>query len=137
MKKARFLFLIFPLAVLNMSMSGSKKSSERKAGSEGDVSLRLEQQHYAFSIYSSANYSDIAYIKFFATDFPGPSPFNFDMIVAGKAGKNFVNVPGLKSGQYFLMMTGLETSATWNLRVIGGLPLNFSKSSGKKQLSFL
>lgn len=134
MKKASFLFLLFPLATLLMNMSGCKKSSECKAGSGGDVTLRLEPQHHTVPIYSSTNYRDTAYIKFNATDFPGPNPSNFDMIVAGNTGENFVNVPGLKCGQYFLMMTGFDTSAAWNIRVIGGLPLNFSETSGTKTI---
>lgn len=113
-------------------MSGCKKSNSCKAGSGGDVTLRLEPQHHGVPIYSSVSYRDTAYIKFNATDFPGPNPSNFDMVVAGNAGANFVHVPRLKCGQYYIMMTGFDTSATWNTRVIGGLPLNITESSGTK-----
>lgn len=132
MKKASFLFLIFPLATLLMSMSGCKKSATCKAGSGGDVTLHIELQHHGFPIYSSTNYRDTVRIKFSAADFPGVSPSNYDIIQAGNASENFVNITGLKCGQYYLYTTGFDTSATWNIRVVGGLPLNFSETTGTK-----
>jgi hypothetical protein len=130
-KKIRVFSSIAILAMIGLSAC---EDDECKAGKGGDLTLRLEAQHHAIPIYSSIAYRDTAYIKFEATDFPGPNPSSYDMVVVGNANENFVNVSGLKCGQYYVMMTGFDTSAVWNVRVIGGLPINISEKSGTKTL---
>jgi hypothetical protein len=102
------------------------------AGSGGDVSLVLKAQHHGKAIYSSTTYRDTAYIKFNESDFPGPSVSNYDIVAVGNVNEDFVRVTGLKCGQYYVMMTGFDTSAIWNIRVIGGIPIDFSEQSGEK-----
>lgn len=111
-------------------MNGCKKTC--MAGSGGDVTLVLKPQHHAKAIVSSSNYRDTAYIKFNKTDFPGPSPALYDIVAVGNVNEDFVRVSGLKCGQYYIMMTGFDTSAVWNIRVIGGIPIDFSEQSGEK-----
>lgn len=103
-----------------------------EAGTGGEVTLKIMPEHHGVPIYNSQNYRDTVYVKFNATDFPGPDRSNFDLILWGNANENFVKVSGLKCGQYYIMVSGFDTSAQWNIRVVGGIPLNFSESSGEK-----
>ncbi|MBL0137707.1 MAG: hypothetical protein IPP86_04140 [Bacteroidetes bacterium] len=103
-----------------------------EAGTGGEVTLKIMPEHHGVPIYNSQNYRDTVYVKFNATDFPGPDRSNFDLIMWGNANENFVKVSGLKCGQYYIMVSGFDTSAQWNIRVVGGIPLNFSESSGEK-----
>jgi hypothetical protein len=102
------------------------------AGSGGDVTLVLKPMHHNYEIFSSATYRDTAYIKFNATNFPGVDPSLYDIVAIGNSGENFVKVNNLKCGQYFIYMTGFDTSAVWNIRVVGGIPLNFTETEGEK-----
>lgn len=103
-----------------------------EAGTGGEVTLKIMPEHHGVPIYNSQNYRDTVYVKFNATDFPGPDRSNFDLVMWGNANENFVKVSGLKCGQYYIMVSGFDTSAQWNIRVVGGIPLNFSESSGEK-----
>lgn len=132
MKKSLISILLGISAAAIFSSSSCRKSCQ--AGSGGDVTLVLKPQHHTIPIAGSQNYRDTAYIKFNATDFPGPSPSLYDMVVAGNANEDFVRVSGLKCGQYYIMMTGFDTSAVWNIRVIGGLPVDFDDQSGEKTI---
>lgn len=106
-----------------------------EAGTGGEVTLKIMPEHHGVPIYNSQNYRDTVYVKFNATDFPGPDRSNFDLIMWGNANENFVKVSGLKCGQYYIMVSGFDTSAQWNIRVVGGIPLNFSESSGEKAVT--
>lgn len=106
-----------------------------EAGTGGEVTLKIMPEHHGVAIYNSQNYRDTVYVKFNATDFPGPDRSNFDLIMWGNANENFVKVSGLKCGQYYIMVSGFDTSAQWNIRVVGGIPLNFSESSGEKAVT--
>lgn len=106
-----------------------------EAGTGGEVTLKIMPEHHGVPIYNSQNYRDTVYVKFNATDFPGPDRSNFDLVMWGNANENFVKVSGLKCGQYYIMVSGFDTSAQWNIRVVGGIPLNFSESSGEKAVT--
>ncbi len=135
MISGKYKFTFFITSIFYLLLIGScKKSDKCEAGTGGNLSVRFEPQHHGQPIYSSANYRDTVYLKFNAVDFPGPNPSSYDLIVAGNADENYVNVSGLHCGQYFIMMTGFDTSAAWNTRVIGGIPYNFSESSGSQTL---
>lgn len=117
-----------------VTIFGCKKEG-CEAGTGGEVTLKILPEHHGVPIYNSQNYRDTVYIKFDATDFPGPDPSNFDIVRWGNANENFVNVPGLKCGQYYIMVSGFDTSAQWNIRVVGGVPFNFSETSGEKSIT--
>jgi len=102
------------------------------AGSGGEVVLILKPEHHAIPIYGTSTYRDTAFIKFNASDFPGIEPSKYDLVIPGNPGENFVKTPGLKCGLYYIFMTGFDTSAAWNVRVVGGLPIDFSETSGEK-----
>jgi hypothetical protein len=127
MKKLSIALLFVSGSIMLMSSSCKKPCM---AGSGGDVTILFKPEHHTIPITGSSSYTDTVYIKYNSSDFPGPSPSNYDMVVAGNPGENFVRVPGLKCGQYFVFAVGFDTSAAWNIRVIGGLPIDFSDKSG-------
>ncbi len=129
MRKISGLLILISCAVL-LTATNCKKAC--MAGSGGEVSITFKPEHHSIPIYGSSSYVDTVYIKFNQTDFPGPSPSNYDLIVAGNPNENFVKVNGLKCGQYFVFVVGFDTSAVWNTRVVGGLPIDFSETSGEK-----
>lgn len=129
MRKISGLLILLCSAVL-LTATNCKKAC--MAGSGGEVNITFKPEHHGIPIFGSSTYVDTVYIKFNQTDFPGPSPSNYDMIVAGKPDENFVKVNGLKCGQYFVFVVGFDTSAVWNTRVVGGLPIDFSEKSGEK-----
>ena len=126
---------LFTLLISCFLTMFSCKKEGCEAGTGGEVTLKILPEHHGLSIYNSQNYRDTVYIKFNASDFPGPDRSNFDLVMWGNANENFVKIPGLKCGQYYIMVSGFDTSAQWNIRVVGGLPLNFSESSGEKTVT--
>lgn len=96
------------------------------------MTFDLVPQHHGKPVINRAPYLDSAFIKFNAVNYPGPLPSDYDLVVAGATvGSDFINVPGMKCGQYYIYMTGFDT--VFNARVVGGTPVDFSTSSGTVQ----
>lgn len=119
--------MLFPAVIY---LSSCKKKDECKAGTGGSVTLKLNPQHHGVAVGGRTDYPDSAFLKFDAADFPGTNSSNYDIVAAGNGGDNYVKVSGLKCGQYFIYMTGFDTSS-WHVRVVGGIPYNFSQTTGE------
>jgi len=103
------------------------------AGSGGDVNLVLFPQHHGEAIPGMLGYVDSAFIKFNTRDFPGENPSKYDLVLTGDVGSDSVLVQGLKCGDYFLFMTGFDTSIAE--RVKGGIPYTIQEgASGMKNV---
>lgn len=103
-----------------------------KAGSGGNVSIVAKPQHHGKTIINQPGYLDTTYIKFNTQEYPGASPTFYDLVVAGKAGEDHVHIAGLKCGEYYIYMSGWDT--TINQRVTGGLPYSFDQETGEINL---
>ena len=103
------------------------------AGDGGAVTIAAFPQHHNKPIFSQANYLDSAFIKFNTQDFPGTSPSDYDLVLAGEEGEDHVHIEGLKCGSYFIYLTGFDTSI--NERVTGGIPYSFTQTSGEIDLN--
>ncbi len=121
----RLLFL--PLLLL--MMVSCKKD---KPGLGGNVSLILKPQHHGKPIYNQTDYRDSVFIKFGQAEFPGDNASEYDYIKAGVPGDDFVRVDGLKKGQYYIFMAGLDTSIMQ--RAVGGIPYKITQDAGEIQL---
>lgn len=106
-----------------------KKEDECVAGTGGAVTIAAFPQHHEKPIISHANYPDTAYVKFNTQEYPGPNASDYDLVIAGEEGEDHVHIPNLKCGDYYLYMTGLDT--TINQRVTGGIPISFTETSGE------
>lgn len=99
------------------------------AGTGGAVEIAAFPQHHQLPILSHVGYLDTAYVKFNAHELPGLKPSDFDLVIAGEVGENHVHIPNLKCGDYFIYMTGFDT--TINQRVTGGVPWSVTQTSGE------
>ncbi|MBS1658176.1 MAG: hypothetical protein K1X63_15860 [Chitinophagales bacterium] len=124
--------LLLLSALFLVSMSCNKKE-DCVAGTGGEVTIAAFPQHHGKAIYNQANYLDSAFIKFNTQDFPGTDPSKYDLIVAGEEGEDHVHIEGLKCGDYYIYMSGWDTSI--NQRVTGGIPYSFSQTSGEIDLN--
>ncbi len=132
MRTGLFVALLITL-ISSSGMSGCRKGGTCKAGTGGNVTLKLSPQHHGVPVCGTANYHDSLFIKFNSPDFPGPAPSNYDLVIGGNTGDAFVNVSGLKCGQYYVFMTGFDTSS-WHIRVAGGIPIDFSETTGSQNI---
>jgi hypothetical protein len=98
-------------------------------GTGGDVTLVLKPQHHGVPIVSDSTYLDTAYIKFNTSNSPGENASDYDLVIAGEENEDHVHAPGMKRGKYFIRMTGWDH--TINQRVSGGIPYEFSQTSGE------
>jgi hypothetical protein len=127
--------LLMALGMVALSMQSCKDEKEDTcvAGSGGSVDLTLFPQHHGEAIPGMAGYVDSAFIKFNTRDFPGDDPSKYDLVLTGDVGSDSVLVQGLKCGDYFLFMTGFDTSIAE--RVKGGIPYTIQEgASGIKNV---
>jgi hypothetical protein len=131
MKNSKIILsVILVSTLLFASFSGCKKGC--KPGTGGDLTFRIYPQHHGANIPNRAAYLDTVYIKFNASDFPGINPSSYNIVAAGKAGEDFITIPSMHCGQYFIYATGQDT--TINQRVVGGIPIDIGETSGTKTI---
>ena len=124
-------FSILLVTFILFSFACNKKD-DCVAGTGGAVTIAAFPQHHTKPIYSQATYLDSAFIKFNTQSFPGTSPSDYDLVIAGEEGEDHVHIQNLKCGDYYIYMTGWDTSI--NQRVTGGIPYSFSQTSGEIDL---
>ena len=123
-------FFLAAIALLFFSSMSCKKKDSCVAGAGGAVTIAAFPQHHTKPIFSTGgNHTDTAYVKFGTQNFPGTSPSSYDLVIAGDSGEEHVHIPNLKCGDYYIYMTGFDTSI--NQRVTGGIPYSFSQTSGE------
>jgi len=128
--KLEFLFATLIALIITVSC---KKDNNCTAGTGGAVTIAAFPQHHTKPIFSTGgDHTDTAYVKFGTQDFPGTNPASYDLVIAGDSGEDHVHIPNLKCGNYYIYMTGFDTSI--NQRVTGGIPYSFSQTSGEIDL---
>ncbi|MFI5135527.1 MAG: hypothetical protein ACHQD9_06715 [Chitinophagales bacterium] len=105
-----------------------KKQNSCIAGTGGPVMVAVFPKYDGRAVYNLQNYRDTAYVKFNTHNSPGTSTKDFDLVVSGNAGEDHVHLLNLKCGDYFIYMTGLDT--TLNKRVSGGIPITLTQDYG-------
>jgi len=118
------------LALVLYVSCGKKDSCT--AGTGGSLTLVCFPQHHSVPIYSGGKpgYPDSLFIKFSPPDnFNVTSnPADYDLVLVGNTGDDFVSAPNLTCGSYFLYMAGWDTLRA--VRVVGGIPYSTSTTSG-------
>ena len=102
------------------------------AGTGGNVTIAAFPKHHNMPMSSDSNYVDSAFVKFNATNSLGSNASAYDLIVPGEPGEDHVHIEGLKTGKYFIFMTGFDTLISQ--RVSGGIPDVITQSSGEIDL---
>lgn len=82
----------------------------------GDANLKLQIMHHNSPINNS-----VAYVSFDAIEMPKDPETNYDLKVQGNATNNFIEVNGLRAGQYYIYVVGFDSGI--NLPVRGGIPI--------------
>lgn len=101
-------------------------------GTGGSVTIVAKPKHHGTNIFSTSTYPDSAFLKFNATELPGTNPSSYDMVVVGEDGEDHVHLSGIKSGKYFLYMTGWDPAISE--RVSGGVPIVITQTSGEFEI---
>jgi hypothetical protein len=104
----------------------------RKAGTGGDASLMVYPEHHGLSIYNLTGYPDTVFLKFNADELPGTKPSDYDAYFTGITGEDYVHCEGLKAGQYYIFVTGMDSTGPY--RVSGGIPLKIKWSQRKEHI---
>jgi hypothetical protein len=108
--------------------AGCKKEEEKCiAGTGGDVTLNLFPEHHGKAIPGIEGYPDSAFIKFNTKEYPGGSPSSYDLVIVGSVGSDMISAKNLKCGDYFIYMTGYDTSIAERVR--GGIPYTISENA--------
>lgn len=115
--------------IATLIFTGCNDKNDCKAGTGGNVTLVAKPQHHGATILSTTAHPDTAYLKFDTQEFPGSNPADYDLVVVGEDGEDHVHIEGLKCGDYYIYMTGFDT--TISQRVAGGIPYSFSNESGE------
>ena len=122
------------MAAITSFFACKKKETQATciAGMGGNVTIVAFPQHHGNPILNRGTYLDSAFVKFNTKDFPGNKLSNYDTVFVGEAGEDHVHLRNLTCGSYYIWMTGFDTTS--NQRVTGGLPYEFSKTSGEIEL---
>jgi len=98
-------------------------------GTGGNTTIVAKPQHHGVPIISKIGYVDTAYVKFNAVNSPGTNPSAYDLVIAGEEGEDHVHIPNMKTGKYYIYMTGFDSTIVQ--RVSGGIPVTITQSSGE------
>jgi hypothetical protein len=108
------------------------------AGKGGVTTVIASPQHHGVPIRSTPQYRDSIFIKYNSLEFPGEDPSLYDLVVKGDSNVSHVRVDGLSQGNYYIFMTGYDTSgASVGApvgRVKGGIPYTLLQEKGQIQL---
>jgi len=98
------------------------------AGTGGNLNIIASPEHHGVPIPGFPGNLDTAFIKYNAISSPGASASDYDTLITGQVGDNFVLIPGVKPGRYYIFMAGYDTSISMPVR--GGVPFVFTLTSG-------
>ncbi|CAN5493543.1 hypothetical protein BH11BAC2_BH11BAC2_14480 [soil metagenome] len=104
----------------------SCKKTDCNAGSGGDVTVVARMVHHSRAINGCT-----VYVKYCAKDFPGADTSKYDLSFKAAFDTPEVALTGLKSGDYYLYATGVDSlldPSTWIVK--GGIPFSTNLSSG-------
>lgn len=102
-----------------------------RSGPGGDATIVVYPKHHGRSITGLPNYPDTVYIKFNASDFPGPRPGDYDTYFVNRANEDRVSCNGLKCGKYYFYCAGFDNSI--NQRVTGGMAIRIKYADRKHE----
>jgi hypothetical protein len=99
------------------------------AGTGGSTTIVAKPQHHGDPISGIAGWADSAFVKFNTQDSPGSNLANYDLVIAGEEGEDHVHIENMKTGKYYIYMTGFDSTILQ--RVSGGIPVIITQSSGE------
>ena len=108
-------------------------SSCKRAGVDGDAILVITPKHHGTIIINHNTYPDSVYVKFNAKDLPSDPTHDYDALFVGEVGEDHVHCEGLHTGNYFLFVTGYDSTA--NARVTGGMAVKIKYKERKEEIA--
>ncbi len=120
------------VAMILAATSCKTKKEECTGGDGGAVTVNLFPKHHSKTIYNQPGYKDTVYILYDTQEAPPLTsnliPTRYDKMLVGSGNEDHVHVSGLKCGDYYFYMTGIDTTGPY--RVTGGVPFSTDKVSG-------
>ena len=123
-KNIILLFFLFLVA-----MSCKKEDEKCIGGSGGKVTLKVLLQHHNHTLTNLKNYRDTVYVKYNVQEYPGSKPSDYDASYFGEYGQDYVLIPNLRCGNYYIFAVGLEPQHF--MRVSGGIPCTIEAVEGE------
>ncbi len=119
--KNLFLSVVILTCILSF-VSSCKK--ECKGGSGGSLTI------VAFPKHHGADTKPLwAFVKFDTQEFPGASPSNYDLQIAGDTTENHIEIENVKCGSYYIYQIAIDPAI--NDTVVGGVPFSTEETSGE------
>lgn len=103
-----------------------------KEGLDGDATLVVKPKHHGTSIASTAAYQDSVFIKFGAQEIPSDPTRDYDALIVGEVGDDFIRIENVKQGDYSIYCAGWDTSISE--RVTGGVIKKIKRSERKNEI---
>ena len=120
--------LFFGLSVC-LFLSCKKAEEKCVGGPGGNLTVKVYLQHAEHAVVNLKNYRDTVYIKYNVKEYPGSDPSDYDATLIGEWPGDYVAIPNLKCGNYFLYGAGYES--VHGYRVAGGIPFTTDKKEGE------
>lgn len=99
------------------------------AGTGGATTIVAFPKHHGGDVWNST-----AYVKFNTKEFPGiPGSVAYDLTVSSEPTHNHVELENLKVGNYYIYMTGYDSSITATVK--GGMPYTLAQSTGEVDIN--
>jgi hypothetical protein len=137
MKNKILIFFVAGIFLLTLFYSSCKKEDSCVAGTGGGLTVVAKLYHRGKLIANDSLHPDTVFVKYNAQGSPGFYPSDYDTFAIGKKGEDFINIAGLKCGDYYFFGVGLDT-VTYpgdSIRVSGGTPFATENNSGEINFS--
>ena len=122
-------FVKYIIVFFLLSLIGACKDDECSGGGGGDLTFVVTTKHHNTPINGC-----IVKVKYNAKEFPGENG-EYDLVLQANPQENFVNVTGLKCGDYYFYATGIDsTLSSADKSVKGGIPYSTEQESGTIQV---
>jgi hypothetical protein len=121
--------VVFSSLAIVFLLSSCKKEDKCTGGSGGNLTLKVFMQHIDHAVVNLKNYRDTVYIKYNTKEYPGSDISKYDATIIGEWPGDFVSIPNLQCGDYFIYGVGFESVHSY--RVTGGIPFSTELKDGE------
>jgi hypothetical protein len=120
-------YIITSFATVSLLLAGCTKE-----GLDGKATFVVKPKHHETPIASSAAYRDSVFVKFDVSEIPADPTHDYDALVVGEVGADYIRVEHPTKGNYSIYCTGWDTS--FNERVTGGVTIEIKRKQCKDEI---